>query len=37
VISGRRHTVEQMHQMMRTVGAEPAQWLPLFLNRFERR
>jgi type IV secretion system protein VirB4 len=37
VISGRRHTVERMHQMMRTVGAEPDQWLPGFLKRFERR
>lgn len=36
VISGRRHTVEQMHQIMRTTGTEPAEWLPLFLQRFER-
>ncbi|MBB6095013.1 type IV secretion system protein VirB4 [Povalibacter uvarum] len=37
VISGRRSTVEQMHQIMQTVGTEPAQWLPVFLQRFERR
>jgi type IV secretion system protein VirB4 len=37
VISGRRHSIEQMHQMMRAVGAEPIQWLPVFLKRFERR
>lgn len=37
VISGRRSTVEQMHQMMQTVGAESAQWLPMFLQWFEGR
>lgn len=37
VISGRRRTVEQVHQIMGTVGTDPAQWLPVFLQRFERR
>jgi len=37
VISGRRQTVEQMHQIMRTVGTEAAQWLPVFLQRFDAR
>jgi type IV secretion system protein VirB4 len=32
VISGRRHTVEQMHQIMRTAGTEASQWLPLFMK-----
>jgi type IV secretion system protein VirB4 len=36
VISGRRSTVEQMHQIMRSAGAEPSQWLPIFLQQFER-
>jgi type IV secretion system protein VirB4 len=35
VISGRRQTVELMHQIMRTVGTEAAQWLPVLLKRFE--
>lgn len=37
VISGRRSTVEQMHQIMRSAGAEADQWLPVFMKRFERR
>ena len=36
VISGRRSTVEQMHQIVRTVGTEPERWLPLFLQCFDR-
>jgi type IV secretion system protein VirB4 len=36
VISGRRNTVERMHQIMRTVGSDPAQWLPIFRSYFER-
>ncbi len=36
VISGRRSTVEQMRQIMRTAGEDPAQWLPMFLKHFER-
>lgn len=36
VISGRRQTVEQMQLIMRDVGPEPAQWLPVFLRGFER-
>lgn len=36
VISGRRNTVAQMHQIMRTTGTEPAQWLPVFLQGFAR-
>lgn len=36
VISGRRHTVEHMHQIMRTVGTEPSQWLPLFMEHLGR-
>lgn len=36
VISGRRHTVEQMHQIMQNVGTETAEWLPEFMQRFER-
>jgi type IV secretion system protein VirB4 len=36
VISGRRHTVEQMHGIMRTVGTDPSQWLPLFMKHLER-
>jgi len=35
VISGRRQTVQQMHQIMRAVGTGTAQWLPVFLQRFE--
>lgn len=37
VISGRRSTVDQMHEIMRTAGTVPAQWLPEFMQRFERR
>ena len=37
VISGRRSTVDQMHEIMRAAGAAPAQWLPEFMRRFERR
>jgi type IV secretion system protein VirB4 len=36
VISGRRQTVEQMHQIMRSVGTEAAHWLPVFMQRFDR-
>lgn len=36
VISGRRQTVEQMHQIMYAAGADPAQWLPIFLQGFDR-
>lgn len=36
VISGRRNSVEQMHQIMRNVGTEPSQWLPVFMKKFER-
>lgn len=36
VISGRRNTVEQMRQIMRAAGEDPAQWLPMFLKYFER-
>lgn len=36
VISGRRSTVEQMQQIMQIVGTESPQWLPIFLQRFER-
>jgi type IV secretion system protein VirB4 len=36
VISGRRQTVEQMYQVIRAVGSEPARWLPKFLDHFER-
>lgn len=37
VISGRRSTVDQMHEIMRTAGTASAQWLPEFIQRFERR
>lgn len=36
VISGRRSTVDEMHQLVRGLGAEPEKWLPAFLQRFGR-
>jgi type IV secretion system protein VirB4 len=36
VISGRRSTVERMHQIMRTAGPDPSQWLATFMQQFAR-
>jgi type IV secretion system protein VirB4 len=30
VISGRKRSVERLHQLMDRVGPDPADWLPIF-------
>jgi type IV secretion system protein VirB4 len=32
VISGRAQAVERMHRLMATLGSDPVDWLPVFMN-----